>query len=150
MRSERRIAASTEAHRESARLDGSLPELRPALPTSGDEAIADVVQYSIDTVPCSAVFVPTRTGTTARMISRFKPRVWIVAVSSDLAVCQSLTFSYGVLPVDGDDEAGDWRDFAGTWFRETGIPARLAVFVAGPCAQNPDANYRVEFLRFAD
>ena len=41
-------------------------------------------------VPCGAVFAPTRTGTTARMISRFKPAPWIVSMSADPAVRQGL------------------------------------------------------------
>ena len=52
------------------------------------------------TVPCDVVLVPTRSGTTARIISRFNPSVWIVAPSRDAAVCQGLAFSYGVHPVD--------------------------------------------------
>ncbi len=144
-----KIAASTEAHRESARRDGSAPDLRPTAPTTADEAIADVVQYSLGTVPCSAVFVPTQTGTTARMISRFKASVWIVAVSEDADVCQGLVFSYGVRPIPVDDDPADWRDFAGNWFQENDVAARLAIVLSGPCAMNPDANYRIEFLRFA-
>ena len=144
-----RIATSAEAHREAARRDGTLPERSLAAPTTGDEAISDVVQHSIHTVPCSAVFAPTRSGTTARMISRFKPHVWIVAVSPDMAVCQGLAFSYGVRAIHVDDEPTDWREFAGRWFSENDVPARLAILVAGPSRENPDANYRVEFLRFA-
>jgi pyruvate kinase len=144
-----KIATSAEAHREAARRTGSLPAHHPAAPTNAHEAISDVVQHSIGTVPCSAVFVPTHTGTTARMISRFKPHVWIVAVSPDVAVCQGLAFSYGVQAIDADDEPTDWRDFAGNWFCDNDMPARLAILVAGPSTQNPAANYRVEFLRFA-
>ncbi len=47
------------------------PAQRP--PATAAEAIAAVVEHALDTVPCAAVFVPTRTGTTARMISRFNP-----------------------------------------------------------------------------
>ena len=54
------IATSAEAHREAARRDGSLPERSLAAPTTGDEAISDVVEHSIHTVPCSAVFAPTQ------------------------------------------------------------------------------------------
>ena len=66
-----------------------------------------VVEHALETVPCAAVFVPTRTGTTARMISRFNPPVWIVALSRDAAVCQGLAFSYGVHPVDAGRRSGE-------------------------------------------
>jgi len=144
-----RIAASAEAHRDAARRDGSLADYSPAAPVTADEAISDLVQHAIRTVPCQAVFVPTQTGTTARMISRFKPHVWIVAVSRDLSVCQGLAFSHGVLAIHVDNEPADWRDFIGKWFHDNDVPARLAVLVAGPSVQNPDVNHRVEFLRFA-
>jgi pyruvate kinase len=142
-----RIARSAEAHRVERRLEGSYNERPIAAATSADESIADVVQHSIGAVPCSAVFVPTYSGTTARMISRFKPSVWIVAVSPEWPVCRALAFSYGVRAIHQADEPADWRDFAGTWLRDHALPADLAILVAGPSTQNPDANYRVEFLR---
>ena len=139
------IAASAEAHRESAAR--ALPNL--AAPETADEAIAAVVEFSIETAPASAVFVPTHTGTTARMISRYKPGVWIVAVSSDASVCAGLAFSYGVSAIHAVTGPDDWRSFIGSWLREHGLPLRLAILVAGPSTQNPDANYRIEFLRLA-
>jgi pyruvate kinase len=96
------------------------------------------------------VFVPTRTGATARMISRFKPDVWIVGLSRDPAVCQGLVFSYGVHPVHLAQEPESWRDFARQWVREHEIPGALTMLVAGPSRRNPDDNDRVEFLRVAE
>jgi pyruvate kinase len=60
------------------------------------QAMGMVVKNALETAPCAAVFVPTRSGDTARMISRFKPSVWIVAVGEDRSVLQGLRFSYGV------------------------------------------------------
>lgn len=142
-----RIAASAEAYREDQQKAGLLPARRMAAAINGEEAIADVVQHSIRAVPCSAVFVPTHTGTTARMISRFKPRVWIAGISRDETVCQGLAFSSGVLPVHVDGDPEDWRVYATKWLVDHGLPADLAILVAGPSTHNPDANYRVEFLR---
>jgi len=101
-------------------------------------------------VPCAAVFIPTHTGTTARKISRFKPRVWVVAVSRDSTVCQGLAFSYGVCTAQPDVAPKHWREFAGEWLREHQVPGRLAILVAGPSPRRPDADYRIEFLRFAE
>jgi len=145
-----KIAACAEAHRTASRPDESPVRRRPARPTTAAEAISEVVEHALDTVPCAAVFVPTHTGTTARMISRFKPRVWTVAVSQDAAVCQGLAFSYGVQAVPMADEPEGWRDFAGNWLREHQVTGRLAILVAGPSTRRPDANYRVEFLRCAE
>jgi len=64
-----RIAAYTEAHRP-ARPGLQMANAGPR-PTTAATAIASVVEHALETVPCAAVFVPTRSGTTARMISRF-------------------------------------------------------------------------------
>ena len=108
------------------------------------------MEHALETVPCAAVFVPTRTGTTARMISRFNPAVWIVAVSRDAAVCQGLAFSYGVHPVHLARNPESWRDFIRQWLREYQVPGTLAMLVAGPSTGHPDANHRLEFLRVGD
>jgi pyruvate kinase len=97
------------------------------LPTSAAEAIASVVEHALDTVPCAAVLVPTRSGSTARMISRFKPAVWVVAPCADTVACQALAFSYGVQAIDCAEEPDSWRDFAVRWVREHHLPG------ASPC-----------------
>ena len=107
-----KIAAYTEAHRPPTRLNDLKAMSSQHQPTTAAEAIASVVEHALETVPCAAVFVPTRTGTTARMISRFNPAVWIVALSRDAAVCQGLAFSYGVHPVQLAEDPENWRDFA--------------------------------------
>jgi pyruvate kinase len=145
-----RIAAYTEAHRPHTRLDDLRAMLRQGRPTTAAEAMASVVEHALETVPFAAVFVPTRTGTTARMISRFKPAVWIVALSRDEAVCQGLAFSYGVHPVPLAAEPENWCDFTAGWLRDHQLDGRIAMLVAGPSEQHPEANYRLEFLRVGD
>jgi len=143
-----KIAAYTEAHR--TQLNHLRATSSQHQPTTAAEAIASVVEHALGTVPCAAVFVPTRTGTTARMISRFKPAVWIVSVSRAEAVCQGLLFSYGVHSVQLAQEPKNWLDFARQWLREHQVPGAITMLVAGPSIQNPDANHRVEFLRIAE
>ena len=144
-----KIAAYTEAHRSPTRIDLNAMASEPQPATRG-EVIASVVEHALATVPCAAVFVPTRTGATARMISRFNPAVWIVALSRNAAVCQGLAFSYGVYPMQLAHEPESWRDFARQWFREHHVPDALAMLVAGPSTRNPDTNHRLEFLRVGD
>jgi pyruvate kinase len=143
-----KIAAYTESQRPPVRL----PELRSSLrygpPNSAADAIASIVETALDSIPCAAVFVPTRTGTTARMISRLNPSQWIVALSGDPAVCQGLAFSYGVEPVQMLEDPKNWRDFAQAWLQEHQISGHVALLVAGPSERHPEANYRLEFLKF--
>ncbi len=142
-----RIAAYTEAHRPPMRWDsvGILPPGRGEV--SEEEAIARVVEQAIETVPCAAVFVPTRTGTTARMISRYNPNVWIVGLSPFEQVCQGLAFAYGVHPMTLAEEPADWGEFARHWVADQGLAGSWAMLVAGPSPQNPRAPHRLEFLR---
>jgi pyruvate kinase len=81
------------------------------------------------------------------MISRFKPSVWIVAISDSVAVCRSLQFSYGVAPTLVDSVPDDWREFANGWLREQDLGGNIALLVASASASHPDANHRIEFIR---
>ena len=76
-----------------------------------EAALKQAVEFSLSMAAFSVVLVPTRTGTTARMISRFKPSEWIVAVSQESSVAQGLQFSYGVLPLLLEREPESWGTF---------------------------------------
>jgi len=145
-----KIAAYTEEHRPPTRLSALSETIRQTGPATAAEAIATVVQNALETVPCAAIFVPTHTGTTARMISRFNPPVWIVALSRDPAVCQGLVFSYGVHPMGLSAEPESWRDFARGWLREHQLAGDVAMLVAGPSRQRPEADHRLEFMRVGE
>jgi len=141
-----RIAAETEKHRARAAQNRVLEFYRSHKPTSTSEAMATVVEHALETVPCDAVFVPTHSGTTARMLSRFKPSVWIVAASPRQEVCQGLAFSYGIWP-EVVPEQSDWWEFARRWLNAHVPEGRRVLLVSGPSASNPGANHRIEFSR---
>jgi len=145
-----KIAAYTESRRPPVRFAELRAHLRQDPPNTAADAIACVVETALDTVRCAAAFVPTKTGTTPRMISRLNPSLWIVALSRDPAVCQGLSFSYGVEPVQLVEDPNNWRDFAQSWLRGHEIPGAIALLVAGPSTRNPDANYRLEFLKVGE
>ncbi len=138
-----KIAAHTEKHRPSPSFNGLKAGCKP---TTAAQAMAAMVEHAIATVSCAAVFVPTHTGTTARMISRFNPEVWIIALSHDRTVCQGLTFAYGVHALELVDTPDNWRDFARQFLRENEVAGTVALLAAGPSTLNPEANYRLEFL----
>ncbi len=144
-----RIAAATETRRLQPRsaVLREICERNP--PDTAPEAIASLVEYALEAVPCAAVFVPTHTGKTARMISRFKPPVWVAAISRDPSVCRGLAFSYGVCPAQVVEQPEDWREFAARWLREHEVSGSIAMLTTGPSELNPDANYRLEFMRLA-
>ena len=143
-----KIAAYTESQRPPVRLAELRARLGHCPPETIADAIASIVETALDLVPCAAVFVPTQTGTTARMISRLHPSPWILALSRDPAVCQGLTFSYGVEAIHLTEDQKNWRDFARTCLQEHQIAGQVALLVAGPSRQNPEKNHRLEFLTF--
>ena len=140
------IARTVEDGRPLARLTELRRMCDHHKPASAAEGLAAVVEHALETVPCCAVIVPTHSGATARMISRFKPSVWIAAFTHDRAVSQGLAFSYGVHPVDLDGDPDNWRKFSAEWLRSREVQGRIAVLVAGPSQHAPDANHRIEFM----
>ena len=93
-----------------------------------------------------AVCIPTFTGHTARMVSRFKLPVWIAAVSSDATTCTGLQFSYGVLPLHTQDHPADWTPFARNWAKNEGLAEGRMVLIENPSQNKTEANPRVEIL----
>ena len=119
-------------------------------PCLSADAIASIVETALDLIPCAAVFVPTQTGTTARMVSRLHPSQWILALSRDPAVCQGLTFSYGVEPVQLTEDPKEWRDCAKTCLQEHLVPGPMALLVVGPSSQNPEESHLLDFFTIGD
>ena len=142
-----KIAAFTETHRPPRSFAVQRDFVQQKATTRARDRMASLVEHALDTVACDLVLVPTRGGTVARAISRFKPPVWIMAPSPDSAACQNLAFSYGVHPVYLAEEPDDWREWIAHWLHENGIEAERVMFVAGPSPRNPKANYRIELMR---
>ena len=142
-----KIAAFTETHRPPRSFAAQREFAQEKAASSGRDRMASLVEHALYTVPSDLLVVPTRGGTGARAISCFKPPVWIIAPSSDPAVCQNLAFSYGVCPVDLAEQPDDWREWTSRWVRENGIAAERVMLVAGPSPRNPKANYRIELMR---
>jgi pyruvate kinase len=143
-----RIARATEKGRPPARLAELRSRCREQPPETQAEAMASVVEHALETATFGAVFAPTRSGATARMISRFKPSVWIVAAAAEPRVLRSLLFSYGVHPVVEDANTGDWCTFAKRFMHEHELPGERAMLVAGPSPTSPEDNHRIEFMTF--
>jgi pyruvate kinase len=140
-----KIAAFTEIHRPRRSLDIGQ--------TMGDIFVNPktmLVDRALDLTPCDAVFVPTVDGSTARAVGRWRAPVWIVAAGPDPAIMQSLAFSYGVHPVDLEEEPGDWRGYAQRLLSELGLPCKQVLLVAGPSPKNPEANQRLELMVFEE
>ena len=140
-----KIAAFTEVHRPR----GSLA-LQQEMGETLVNPKAMLVERALEVAPCDAVLVPTRDGTTARAVARWRAPVWVVAAGPEPAAMQGLAFSYGVHPVDLEEEPGNWRDFARRLLLELSLPCKRVLLVAGPSPQNPEANQRLELMVFEE
>jgi len=107
-----------------------------------DLSVESVLEYASP----AAVFVPTRSGTTARSIGRFRLPVWVIAVSSQEATCQNLQFSYGVYPVHQKEHPENWKPYIKEWLKSNDITGDIVVMTEGPSSKHPDANYRMEII----
>jgi pyruvate kinase len=111
-----------------------------------EHLIAVSVEASLEHVTPAAVFVPTRTGATARSIGRFRLPAWVIAVSSREATCQNLQFSYGVFPVLEKDHPENWKPYVKEWLQRNEMQGDIVVLTEGPSSKHPDANRRMEII----
>ncbi|HZG76431.1 MAG TPA: pyruvate kinase [Paenibacillus sp.] len=74
--------------------------------TSVTEAISQAVANSALDLDAKAIITPTETGYTARMVSKYRPKAPIIAVTPDESVMRRLNLVFGVFPVKGE-EAGN-------------------------------------------
>ncbi|MCD8508664.1 MAG: pyruvate kinase [Bacillus sp. (in: Bacteria)] len=65
------------------------------------DAISQSVSHTALNLGASAVITATESGHTARMISKYRPKSPIIAVTSNDRVCRSLALSWGVHPQVG-------------------------------------------------
>ncbi len=76
-------------------------------------SVGNILAYSAcqiaEDLEAAAIAVPTQSGSTARQVSRFRPRRPIIAASPDQAVLQQLALDWAVVPIV-IEEAGSLED----------------------------------------
>ena len=141
-----KIAEAIEPHRPAHHVREVLKDIG----RGGKVSLADLIALSVETalerISPAAVFVPTRSGYTARSIARFRPPVWIAALSSQESTCQNLQFSYGVYPVHEPEHPEYWKSYIHGWMHDHEVDGDLAVLTEGPSTKHPEANNRMEII----
>ena len=141
-----KIAAAIEPHRPAA----TVKELFQGIDLKGKLGSAHLivlgVEASLEYVSPAAVFVPTRSGATARRIAGFHLPVWIVAFCSLETTSQQLQFSSGVHPVHEPEHPENWNAYAKKWLRDHDLKGNLVVLTEGPSSKNPERNHRMEII----
>jgi len=141
-----RIAAAVEPERHQV----PVREMFHGIDIRGKVPPARIIDLSVEAIleyaSPAAVFVPTRSGNTARSIGRFSLPVWIIAVSSQETTCQNLQFSYGVYPVHEKEHPENWKPFVKEWLQRHEMAGDIVVLTEGPSTKHPDANHRMEII----
>ncbi len=141
-----KIAAAIEPERSAPQVRKRLKEVGLSAPLNFAELISQSVDSLLERITPAAVFVPTRSGATARSIARYRPPVWIIGVSSQEATCQGLQFSYGVHPWHEPDHPEDWQTYVRRCLNVLEITGDFAVLTEGPSSMHPEANNRMELI----
>ena len=71
------------------------------LEVSITDSISQAVVHTAEALNCAAIITSTESGHTARMVSKYRPRAPIVAVTPHEEVMRKLTLVWGVHPVKG-------------------------------------------------
>jgi pyruvate kinase len=87
-------------------------------PLSVAEAICESIAHAAEDLPMKAIAIFTESGNTARMISKFRPRVSIYAFSHTGPVCNRLNLFWGVHPVQRRELSRTAEDMVNTAERE--------------------------------
>jgi len=141
-----RIAAAIEPYRTSMPIREALRSSREEDEVKMKDLIAMSVEITLKRITPPTVIVPTRSGATARSITRFRLPVWITAVSSRAKTCQDLLFSYGVYPVCEPDHPENWKAWTRNWLQTQHVEGDMVVLTEGPSAKHPYRNNRMEII----
>jgi len=135
------IAAQTEPHRKVNPEQERLGKNKEIV-----ELIAHNLHLAVKYINPVAVIIPTRSGSMARNVTRYRLSVWITAMSANEQTCQSLQFSYGVFPIKVENDLAEWTPFLRQWFRDQQEYQGVAVLAQGPSPEYPCGNHRIEFI----
>jgi len=140
------IAAATEPFLVDSSIHSGL-----ATPLGHEEvSIRDIICHSVkgavEQVCPALIIAPTKTGVTARRITRFRLPVWIAGVSRHERTCQQLQFSYGVHPHYEKEHPDDWQLFARELIEHHELEGDIVILTERPSARHPTGNNRMEIL----
>lgn len=66
------------------------------------DSISQSVAHTALDLDCSAIITATQSGYTARLVSKYRPKADIIAVTPHAAVMRQLTLVWGVTPIQGE------------------------------------------------
>lgn len=145
-----RIAAEAE---QSLRARGVQEIQRKPNPTYA-EIVADAAYHAAHDASVSAIVVFTASGSSARLISRYRPPDRIYAITPSEAVARHLTIQYGVYPILAPDVAStdEMLNLSDALLRDRGSlkDGDSVVFVAGQPIGRPGTTNMMKLHRIGE
>lgn len=128
-----RIAAAIESSVEND--DFGIVDLLRHQRSSGEITSDDLISFSVfrmaERLRPAVVIVPSRSGATARRVTRFRLPQWILAPSKSESSCQKLQFSYGVFPIFTAEYEPNWQEYSRQLPRHFGFSEGLVMLIEG-------------------
>lgn len=140
------IAKITEENVKNEELDRFLHAEKIRGEISSADLISHTINYSINKLEPSLVITPTLSGSTARQVCRFRPPIWIIAVSPNESTCQGLQFSYGVYPVLEPEKPENWEVYARQWSQNCEIEGDMVLLTQGSGAGGVGGTNKLEII----
>jgi pyruvate kinase len=144
-----KIALSAEAERPANTVRGLFEGIDLKGRIRPEHLIPISVEACLQHAVPAAIFVPTRSGATARSIARFRLPVWTVAISTNEATCRHLQFSSGVFPVQEQETPENWKEYVRAWVDTHGLKGDLALVTEGPSSRHPEANHSMDIIELS-
>ncbi len=144
-----KIAAAIEPYRPGLNIRTTVRDAMAGTEVSSAAFMSLAVESALERMSLAAIFVPSRSGTTARHLARQRLPVWIAAVSPFDATCQSLVFSYGVHPHHEPEEPPVWSRYAKGWAKEHELTGDRIILIEGPSVRHPEANHKMEIVELS-
>ncbi len=103
------ITMATIARRAEASLSdyGYLQRIKPNPSNVVTEAVSQAAVGMSANLRAAAIISLTETGFTSRLISKYRPEITILAITSSTRVARKLAMNWGVIPILYDGEPGD-------------------------------------------
>ena len=113
---------------------------------SKERLVSLSVYLSAEAVEPVVVIAPTLSGSTPRLITRFRLPPWIIAISPNEKTCQLLQFSYGVHPVDLAERPESWTQYTRDWLEAHDITEGLVLLTQGTRLGRIDSVNQIEVI----
>lgn len=144
------IAAYTESHLPT-RPAASLVAVNETAPGVGfGNNISISLYLAFQALHPDMVFVPSRTGATARLLARFHLPAWIVALCQTEKACQELLFSYGIFSVLETQPREVWGHYVADWLAHQGIPCHLVLLTELSSTRSEGDTTHIEIIDLRD